>query len=86
MKNNNTNVYIYPSKELITDLERNSFLNTRFYFIIDKEDFRAFKVYALNQIEAYTEGFGFYVYDPSVASLEYFKSYADMYDYVMSLT
>lgn len=86
MTNNNNNVYIYPSKEIISDLERISFLNTRFYFIIDIKDFRAFKVYALNQIEAYTEGFGFYVYNPSDASLEYFKTYADMYDYVISLS
>lgn len=86
MKNNNTKVYIYPSKEIISDLERISFLNTRFYFIIDIKDYRAFKVYNLTQIETYCGGFGFYVYNPSDASLEYFKTYADMYDYVISLS
>lgn len=90
MKNNE--IYIYCTKEKVNESNRIDFINKRFCFIINVSQQRAFVIYMLMEVDRYTrdlvkyQGYWFYVYNPSTASLEEFDSFPDAYDYVMSLT
>ena len=90
MKNNE--IYIYCTKEKVNESKRIDFMNKRFCFIINVSQQRAFVIYMLMEVDRYTrdlvkyQGYWFYVYNPSTASLEEFDSFPDAYDYVMSLT